>query len=136
MRKRLLILAGIALAATVVVPAALDHHAYRQKVARGRLIDQEHCDRIKVGMSQAEVEVILGGPPGDFTTQPVVFGGPRLTGFPLVRWEHWVGNRAMIQVLFDEQDRVQFVWLGDDPIRVPPPSLEDRVRVWLRRVWP
>jgi hypothetical protein len=30
-------------------------------------------DRIEVGMSQAEVEAILGGPPGDFRTGPVLW---------------------------------------------------------------
>jgi hypothetical protein len=136
MRKRLLILLGAVLAAAVLVPAALELHAYRQKLARRRLIDQEHCDRIKVGMIQDEVEAILGGPPGDFTTQPVAFGGPCLTGLPRLRWERWAGNRAMILVRFDEQDRVQLVWLGDDPIPVPPPSLAERARAWLSRVWP
>jgi hypothetical protein len=136
MWKRLLALAGVALAAAVIVPAALEVHAYRQKLARGRLIDQEHCNRIKVGMSQAEVEEILGGPPGDFTTQPVAFVGPCLTGLPRLRWERWAGNRAMILVRFDEQDQVQLVWLGDDPIPVPPPSLAERVGVWVQRLWP
>jgi hypothetical protein len=136
MRKRLLVLAGIAVAAAVMVPAALEVHTYRQMLARGRLIDQEHCERIQKGMRQDEVEAILGGPPGDFTTQPVAFGVPCLTGLPRLRWEHWVGNRAMILVRFDEQDRVQLVWLSDDPIPVPPPSLAERVRAWLRGLWP
>jgi hypothetical protein len=67
-RKRLLLLVGIVLAAAVIVAAALEHHAYCQKLARGRFIDRDHCERIKDGMSQAEVEAILGGPPGDFST--------------------------------------------------------------------
>jgi hypothetical protein len=131
-RKRLLILAGVAVAAAVLVPAALELRDYHQKLARGQLIDAEHCDHIQKGMRQDEVEAILGGPPGDFTTQPVAFGGPCLTGLPRVRWEHWVGNRAMILVCFDTQDRVQLVWLGDDPIPVPPPSATELVRGWLR----
>jgi hypothetical protein len=67
-RKRLLILAGVALALAVLVPAALHLHPYYQKLARSRLIDLRHFARIKEGMSRAEVEAILGGPPGDFRT--------------------------------------------------------------------
>jgi hypothetical protein len=44
MRRRLLVLAGVVLAAAVIVPTGLELHAYRQKLARGRLIDQEHCE--------------------------------------------------------------------------------------------
>ena len=73
MRKRLLVLVGLVLAAALVVLAALGLHAYRQKLARDWLIDQEHYERIKLGMSQAEIEAILGGPPGDFRTTPVEY---------------------------------------------------------------
>jgi hypothetical protein len=34
------------------------------------LVSEAACNRIKVGMTQAEVEEILGGPPGDYKTRP------------------------------------------------------------------
>jgi hypothetical protein len=164
-RKRLLVLAGVALAAAVIVLAALQHYTYRQKLARGRLIDQEHYDRIKTGMSRAEVEAVLGGPPGDFHTQGVLYledvlhvdptgsmvvcgpPGDCVTGSVLYldppdsvvvrgeRWEYWSGNEGQIAVAFDEQATVR----GRDfrrGWRFPPPSLAEWLQGWLRRVWP
>jgi hypothetical protein len=67
MRRRtlLVVLAGLAVvvAAGVVV-------LWPRSVSR---ITRENCDRIRVGMSRADVEAILG-PPGDYTTGPVAFG--------------------------------------------------------------
>jgi hypothetical protein len=143
MRKRLLILASFALAAAVTVPAALLHHAYRQKLARGRLIDAEHCGRIKEGMSQAEVEAILGGPPGDFTTGAVVYSPLGAVIYsPLfadlssshVREEVWDGNEGEILVCFDKQGAVWFSLYQTGTM--VPLSFVDRLRAWLRRVWP
>src|SRR5947209_2486329 len=33
-------------------------------------VTQRNCDRIREGMTQAEVHAILGGPPGDYRTRP------------------------------------------------------------------
>jgi hypothetical protein len=71
MRKWLLVLTGVLLAAFVAAESVRFHQRSRWR-ARCRLIDQEHCLLISRGMSQAEVEAILGGPPGDFTTEPVI----------------------------------------------------------------
>jgi hypothetical protein len=137
-RKRLLIVAGVALAAAVIVPAALELPAYRQKLARGRLIDPAHCKRIKAGMSRAEVEAILGGPPGDFRTENVGF----LVSIPAGDWvvsversESWVGDEGRIAVVFDEQGRVRGRGFGE-ATRPTPPSLTEQARAWLRRHWP
>ena len=133
MRKRLFILAGVALAAAVIVLSALEVHAYRQKGARGRPIDWEHFERIKAGMSRAEVEAILGGPPGDYHTENIFYCsfGVTFEG----RFEWWSGNEGAILIRFDEQDRVQrHVFM--DAMSLPPPPLAARVRAWLRRVWP
>jgi hypothetical protein len=136
MRKRLAILTGVVLAAAVIVPAALEVHAYRQKIARGRLIDQEHCDRIEVGMRQAEVEAILGGPPGDFTTEYVVYLDPVCPyGFVDESWESWSGNEGQILVSFDKRGAVRWRQF-EGAIRFPPPSLAERLRGWLQRLSP
>jgi hypothetical protein len=140
MRKRLLILAGVALALAVIVPAALEFHAYRQKLARSRLIDREHCDRIKVGMSRAEVEDILGGPPGDYHTVNVGNGWTGAVGDCVFvdgdTVRTWVGHEGVISVEFDEQGRAK--WLAFEEASRPPPSpsLAYWLRAWLRRVWP
>jgi hypothetical protein len=146
-RKRLLILAGVAglilagvvLAAAVMVAGALDLHAYRQKVSRGRLIDRVRCYLIKEGMSRAEVEAILGGQPGDFRTEKVTYG-EHLE--PVSDWgvggewrvESWAGDRGKITVVFDEQGQVRQRRFGDPNRSLP--SLPERVRAWLRRLWP
>jgi hypothetical protein len=36
-------------------------------LGRGRFIDHEHYNRIQKGMTQAEVEAILGAPPGVYS---------------------------------------------------------------------
>jgi hypothetical protein len=132
----LLVLAGVALAAAVLVPAALRDHAYRQKVARSRPIDWEHFERIKQGMSQAEVEAILGGPPGDFRTENVGYP-PNVTCWEYggARWGCWAGDQGIIAVGLDQHGEVARRGFGDAD-GFPPRSLAERVRDWLRRVWP
>jgi hypothetical protein len=116
-RKRLLGSAGVILAAAFVAVWAVKYLERKErlaKLARSRLIDREHYDRIKLGMSRAEVEAVLGGPPGDFTTEDVtykapdgdlaIFNGPH---------EYWAGNDGDIWVAFDEQGDVQRRAFGD-----------------------
>jgi hypothetical protein len=136
-RRRLLILAGVTLAAAVGIPAAAQYHAASQRLARGRLIDREHCDRIKAGMTRAEVEAALGGPSGDFTTREVWFSA---YGRPLdLLWEGdratWTADQGRIQIGFDERGGVARV-LFDEPLLLPALPLAERVRDWLRRLWP
>src|SRR5579864_1615632 len=93
MRKRLRLLVGAALFALLAAVMVMDYLVIDRDIpkrlppdpepvpetpspeflARGQLIDREHFEKIKEGMSRAEVESILGGPPGDFTTRPMVF---------------------------------------------------------------
>jgi hypothetical protein len=72
-------------------------------------VTRENFERIRTGMSRAEVEAILGGPPGDYTTGPTEKDllelsaadtpeGPRY----LVIWE---GDSGTIWVGFDANDR-------------------------------
>jgi hypothetical protein len=132
-RKRLLVLAAVALTAAVIVLAALEHHAYRQKVARGRFIDRDHCERIKDGLRQAEVEAILGGPPGDFrTTRALIL---EYGGNPAYRHELWIGNQGRVHVEFDAHSTVQRHYF-EGVVFYLPPSLAERVSAWLRQLWP
>jgi hypothetical protein len=133
-RGRLLLLAGVMLAVAVGIPAAVQYHARSQRLARGRLIDQAHFGQIEVGMSRSEVEVILGGPPGDFTTRRVYFE-PGIALLPSVRSEWWRGDHGEITVRFDEQSRASTLGFGRARMGQPP-SLAERVRDWLLPLWP
>ena len=41
-------------------------------------VNRAAFERIKVGMTQAEVHAVLGGPPGDYRTEPSAPPGPPL----------------------------------------------------------
>jgi hypothetical protein len=61
------------------------------------------CGRIKEGMTQAEVEKILGVPPGDYRTRPVRPSVKLLEGgWCMVRgsFAHWEGDEAELDVCF------------------------------------
>jgi len=84
-------------------------------------ITQENFDRIKEGMTEAEVEKILGGPPGTYTDRPIVV---LMSGVMFRSW--WIGDEGviMIEVTFDEPRRVNRKEF--DPI--PPESFLERFR--------
>src|SRR5262249_59789044 len=65
-------------------------------------VNRAACERIKEGMTQAEVYAILGGPPGDYRTRPprppgfrfwVYTGPPRLI-------EDWEGDEGAVTVQY------------------------------------
>ena len=132
-RRRLLAGVVVALAVAVLVPAALRFRAGAQRLARGRLIDWDNFDRIDVGMTRQEVESILGGPPGDFTTRRMLFFSAR-TG-RAASWELWAADRGQIEVEFDEADIVQAKYFAEG-VPVPLPSFTEQARDWLRCLWP
>jgi hypothetical protein len=73
-------------------------------------ITQENCDRIKKGMSRAEVETILG-PPGDYRTGPgqgVLAWDPILDGTTRLNEctnrSNWAGDTGWVSVEFDNGD--------------------------------
>jgi hypothetical protein len=140
-RKRLLVSAGVILAAAFVAVCAvkyLERNERLAKLARGRLIDGEHYDRIKVGMSRAEVEAVLGGPPGDFTTEDVSYKVPDsdLVIFTEGPYEFWAGNDADIWVAFDERGDVRRRDFGDAVSTPKTPPWLPYLRAWRRCVWP
>jgi hypothetical protein len=75
------------------------------------LVMPRHCpvnraayDRIEEGMSLAEVEALLGGPPGDYRTvwtreEDKLFGPTRLSGVALVYG--WAGDEGNVYVMPD-----------------------------------
>jgi hypothetical protein len=103
MRRRtlLVVLAGLAVVVAVGVVVLWPTQPNR--------ITQENCDRIKKGMSRAEVETILG-PPGDHATAPL--GDPDPSGVFLSSWRPY--NRSLVDRVYDlfvEHEIIQ--WRGD-----------------------
>jgi hypothetical protein len=103
-------------------------------------------ERIRPGMTLAEVEEVLGGPPGHYETGEVDLDLSRGTGefFNIhlsmevllgkrqFRHEWWKGDEGLAWVCFDEQGRV--VTKEFTPGRRVPSSPWERVRLWLKRL--
>jgi hypothetical protein len=91
---------------------------------RGR-ITRENFDRIQEGMTEAEVQEILGGPDGYYTDRPVIV----LVEGTMFR-RRWVGDEGVvtIELTFDEPRRV-----ANKAFRpLPPESFAERYRRWCR----
>jgi hypothetical protein len=76
--------------------------------------DEEARNRITDGMSEVEVEEVLGGPPGDYTTGPynIALGG--IMGNGATHSREWLTDEGGIVVYFDEMDLVvatRFNWI-------------------------
>jgi hypothetical protein len=58
--------------------------------------------RIKVGMTQAEVETTLGGPPGDYRTRPpgIVYDPPG--GACMGSYHFWEGDEVEVWISFED----------------------------------
>jgi hypothetical protein len=95
----------------------------------------ENVDEIRDGMTQAEVEALLGGPPGYYRHPPVrvynlvfiVHPGvargydplpeqtKRIRALQQARQEFWVGD-LLVHVLFDERGRVIYCSKSRPPL--------------------
>jgi hypothetical protein len=71
---------------------------------RRPMASKADCDRIEIGMTCAEVEHILGGPPGDYHTQPSI---PPPLGIRYAHWYRWQGDCGMVFVRFEEDGRMR-----------------------------
>jgi hypothetical protein len=70
---------------------------------RSDRINEVACDRIAEGMSLAEVEAIIGLPPGDYTTRWVIHATVFQCGYvdPSPKYElNWKGDQGAIWVEF------------------------------------
>jgi hypothetical protein len=75
---------------------------------RSSRVTKAAFDQIEVGMSRPEVEAILGGPPGDYTTMPVQ---PDLRSpGGLVECLYWEGDEGTIEVTVDADGAIS--WKG------------------------
>jgi hypothetical protein len=131
-RKRLLLLAGVAPALAVLAVGVLTRHALRGRVTLATRT------LIRPGMSQAEVEAVLGGPPGDYATRPLVYTRNELEIEGDIwgpRSATWRADDGRLLVVFAEAGKVQgTVCIPGSATRQP--SLAERVRDWFRGGWP
>jgi hypothetical protein len=103
-RRFWLVLVGLPLLLMVIVGGMW----MRQYLAR---LHRENFDRIEIGMTQAEVEELLGGPPGNYSP-PYPLSEPIFTtlGLTLVpetwRKEVWFDDKAYYEVYFDADGHV------------------------------
>jgi hypothetical protein len=94
-------------------------------VRRSSPIGQAGCDRISRGMSEAEVEKILGEPTESW-------GGP----LGLITWfpepparKYWMGKTGTAMVYFDQAGKVMHVQFAP---AIDRESFLDRIRRWSR----
>ena len=66
--------------------------------------DKLMCDRIRPGMTRAEVESLLGCPPGHYSKYPVITHAGHSKAY--VAWTSWVSEEGEILVLFDPEGKV------------------------------
>jgi hypothetical protein len=137
--KRLILLGMVAesVAAATLGVGTPRYCSWRQRLARGRLIDSNHYKWIELGMRRSDVEALLGGPAGDFRTRCVDYGAStRPSEFPEGPCtKHWMGDQALIQVDFNEYGGACVVAYA--PAKSPPEPLTmaEQIKDWVRRLW-
>jgi hypothetical protein len=95
-KKRVMLIATIA-----GVVAAMSAVLF---MPRGDRINSHYCRKIKSGMTLAEVEEVLGCPPGDYRAEP---RKPDTWTPPVAPGALWRGERLTIYVVLDGQNRVK-----------------------------
>jgi hypothetical protein len=87
-------------------------------------------------MSRAEVEKLLGGPPGNYglpgtiydaTAVVVPAGQPPAAEYSMKEMEEWDGDRMLIAVRFDQTGKVVYAF-GVEPA---PPTWYRALQQWL-----
>jgi hypothetical protein len=109
----------------VVLAAAAMITAFVLYVSSPRrpMASQADCDRIEIGMTRAQVEHVLGGPPGDYCTQPT---SPHSLSM-YAAWDKWLGDGGTIVVDYDGDGRVSFKVHFDHELVI-------RRRSWIERI--
>lgn len=80
-------------------------------LAPSHRITEENIRKIQAGMSVADVEAILGAPPGDYSTHAVRFtGSPLMGGIPICDWDlpaiAWTSNETKVVVTLNFERRI------------------------------
>jgi hypothetical protein len=90
-------------------------------------INQESIKLIEIGMTQSEVEALLGAPPGNYSV-----GGISAHAIPPppYRREDWIGDECAVDVYFDSSGNV--IGVSVNPVfKVPRESMVAKIRRWL-----
>ena len=89
-------------------------------------INENSVKLIQNGMTQAEIEVVFGVPPGDYSSGGfrVYWGQKRLDG------KEWMGDAVAVDVFFDSSGKVQAVDQYQ-VFRFPSEPLLAKLRRWL-----
>jgi hypothetical protein len=72
-------------------------------------ISQAVCEKIREGMTESDVEELIGAPAGDYTTGPVTRAPCLGTGYVVVECEtrkEWISDQGAIVVRFDQNKKV------------------------------
>jgi hypothetical protein len=94
-------------------------------------VTKDSIEKVELDMTRAEVEAILGGPPGFYDCPPDVIE-LRLASLPQARkagYDNWYGQYGGLRLKFDERGRV-CLRVGFR-VRSREPSFFDRVRAYL-----
>jgi hypothetical protein len=98
-------------------------------------VTRENSERIKEGMSRAEVEEILGGPPGDYRTKPTNLDRDAVARAILSVFfnAEWCGDEGEVWVSFGPDDKVRDMSFAEaGPVEVSTLAL---LRWRLNRRW-
>jgi hypothetical protein len=102
-------------------------------VAPRHHVNREGFERIQVGMHINEVQQILGGPPGDYSTGPAECDTILIvTGESVGTRKSWLGDEGRLNIWFDNHEMVtdKLLFTGR---RVGETSLLNRLRQWFGR---
>jgi hypothetical protein len=138
MRRRKLLVALAGLAAVVAAGVVV---LWPPKDPASR-ITQENFERIKPGMTMAEVTAMLG-PPGDYKTplfpsrvsyrDGPTFGSMMTPADGPKRVEIWDSDMAFVSIEVDSSDTVR--WGAFAPQPVPNDSILNKALGWAKRQW-
>jgi hypothetical protein len=133
MRKRLPVLVGVLF---VLVAGAGLVTVWFRSCFLSNSINLENFAKIQPGMSESDVEAILGGPAGNYSSGNYSSGWVKTksplrvwTGWPPPVEKAWITDEGCIVVLFDESGKVMSAQFWE-PI-VLEESLLEKVRRWL-----
>ncbi len=99
----------LVMAVVFLVVALLTLGYFALPMSPGSRITPSSIQSITVGMTQAEVEMLLGVPPGDYDPDSTVESLPEsfVVGHAIAgTGKHWIGFRAAVFVTFDKAGRV------------------------------
>lgn len=125
--RRLLLLAGVAVLGIVTFLVDL---SMRPRVR----INQESFDRIQIGMTQLEVEEILGGPPDRYTGRRGTFS---VAIDSMSSQKQWIGDEGTIyvQLSWDRRKREPGRVQHKDFLPAQPETLGERLDRTLSWLW-